>query len=182
MTCSGSRRCAKTSWASVSVTWGPAPRSWPLWRPTSDQVRGLWGFSLMMTHQHVDRPFVWKLVEHGCITTNYYVNDRRLAVGPLMYSELLIGCFHTDCEHQAAETATHIFFISRSIFLNVPTANKRINHSPGLNGMGFMYMNKNGWQANYLCLWAPSLVRQRTSKLTCTNCLTDVLKYIQNRP
>lgn len=100
-----------------------------------------------------------------------------------MYSELLIGCFHTDCEHQATETATHIFFMSRWIFfLKVPTANKRINPSPRWNGMAFTYMNKNGWQANYPRLWAPSLVWQRTSKLTCTDCLADVLKYIQNRP
>ena len=42
MSCSGSRRCAKTSWVSGSVTWHPATPSWPLWRRTSNQVRDLW--------------------------------------------------------------------------------------------------------------------------------------------
>lgn len=44
-----------------------------------------------------------------------------------MYSVIVLtGCFHTECEHQARETATHIFFISRSIFLSVLAANKRV--------------------------------------------------------
>lgn len=85
------------------------------------------------------------LIAGGCTTTNHYLNDtlkvRQLTLSIVksfsfeafmffctnkMYSELLIGCFHSDCEHQASETATHISFISRSIFLSVLTANKQV--------------------------------------------------------
>lgn len=36
-------------------------------------------------------------------------------------------------------------------------------------------INLNGWQARYLCLWAPGAVSQTRCKLNCRNCPTNIL-------
>lgn len=42
-------------------------------------------------------------------------------------------------------------------------------------------INKNGWQAHYLCVSAPSSVWQTRCKLKCTFCPADILKICQKQ-
>lgn len=71
MSCSGSRRCTKTLWAFVSVTWRPATPSWPMSRLTSNQVRD--------PYREIDELCAFGFQREGCVRYEY-IFSRKIGI------------------------------------------------------------------------------------------------------
>lgn len=71
MSCSGSRRCTKTLWAFVSVTWRPATPSWPMSRLTSNQVRD--------PYREIDELCAFGFQRGGCVRYEY-IFSRKIGI------------------------------------------------------------------------------------------------------
>lgn len=78
MSCSGSRRCTKTLWAFVSVTWRPATPSWPMSRLTSNQVRD--------PYRETDELCAFGFQRGGCVRYEYIFSRK---IGILQIDELV---------------------------------------------------------------------------------------------